>query len=48
MKHPDYRALKTIMDCLDQSPKLLRLAWALIGVAFLFAASSLIAAIRWW
>jgi len=45
---PDYRALSILMESLNQSPKLLRLAWACIAVAGTFAVSALITALRWW
>jgi len=36
------------MESLNQSPRLLRLAWACIAVAGIFAVSALVSALRWW
>jgi len=50
MQHPDYSAIGKIMDMLNKSLKLRRLAWGFLVVASLFALRipDLIAAIRWW
>jgi len=44
---PDYKALSIIMDALNQSPKLLRLAWACVSVAFIFALGYLLGNLPW-
>jgi len=44
---PDYKALSIIMESIHQSPKVLRLAWACIAVAGLFALGYLIGNLPW-
>jgi len=50
MKHPDYRALGTIMKHLEHAPKTRRILWATLFVAALYALRlpDLMTAIRWW
>jgi len=48
MKRPDYSAIGRIMELLEESPELRRLAWACIVAVYGYIAVLLIAAIRWW
>jgi len=50
MQQPDYSAIGKIMELLNNSKDLRRLAWGILVVAALFALSppDLVAAIRWW
>jgi len=44
----DYTNLRKIMELLDQSPRLYRLAWACVAVAAAYALAAIITAVRWW
>jgi len=48
MQHPDYSAIGKVMELIDESPRLHRLAWALVLIGLLFGAAAVISAIRWW
>jgi len=37
LKRPDYKALGKLMELLDTSPRIRRMAWAVILVALIFA-----------
>jgi len=46
MKHPDDRALKSVMSCIEHSPRLRRFLWGVLCVAALYALPDLITALR--
>jgi len=48
MKHPDYRAVDSVMTHFDPSPRIRRFLWALLYVAACWRLPEIITAIRWW
>jgi len=47
MKPPDYKSLRVIMELIDESPRLHRLAWALVLIGLLFALGYLCGKLPW-
>jgi hypothetical protein len=44
----DFRPIVTALETLDNSPRLARMTWAVIGVAAMFGLAALVQSIRWW